>query len=40
MKGTYFLQPKEFIDEFMFGVRQSVEAVMEQKDNENAIVTF
>ena len=30
----------KFIDEFMFGVRQLVEVVMDQKHNENVVVVF
>ena len=39
-EGIDLLQQKEFIDEFLFGVRQSVEAVVEQRQNENAEVIF
>ena len=34
------LQQKEFIDEILFGVRQSVEVVMDYKYNENVVVVF
>ena len=33
-EGIDLLQQKDFIDEFLFGVRLPVEAVMEQKHNE------
>ena len=39
-EGADLLQQKEFIDEFMFGVRQSVEVVMDLEDNENVVVVF
>jgi len=39
-EGADLLQQKEFIDEFLFGVRESVEVVMGQKHNENVIVVF
>ena len=38
--GTDLLQQEEIINEFLFGVRQPVEVVMEQKHNENAEVIF
>jgi len=34
------LQQKEFIDEFLFGVRQSDKVDMDQKSNDNAIVVL
>lgn len=39
-EGANLLQQKEFIDEFLFGVRQLDEVDMDQKSNENAIVVF
>ena len=35
-EGTDVLQQEEIINEFLFGVRQQVEVVMEQKKNRNA----
>ena len=39
-KGTDLLQQEEIINELLFGVRQPVEAVMEQKKNGNAEEIF
>ena len=39
-EGTDLLKQNEIIDEFLFGVRQPVEVVMEQKHNENSIEIF
>ena len=39
-EGANLLQQKEFINEFLFGVRQSDEVDMDQKSNEIATVVF
>ena len=39
-EGVDLLQQKEFIDEILFGVKQSDEVDMDQKSNEIAIVVF
>ena len=39
-EGVDLLQQEEIINEFLFGVRQPVEAIMEKKHNENSEVIF